>query len=482
VCSAFLSVFGRKRILVGFIVGIVLLALVSLTTYSTSRSYQNTINTLNSESATGNATSSLLLNLVNAETGQRGYIITGNATYLAPYTSALQSINSTDASLKELVVGSPTLSSDYNELQPLIASKLGDLNYSIVLRQQQGFTAAQAVVDNGSGILYMNEIRVIISNMTSYIQTQESQTLSKANQLNNERLDGVYFWMAVGVGILGYSIYAVREELAGERAALTREQASLAKETVSRRRAELLQDILAHDVRNYNQVTKMTAELLGEQIANDPYSKKLTEDLLAAVDGSTDLVEKAQKIGKVLSNEQVKLHPVNLVKTIEESMALIKKANLSAGKTVSDEMKFPPSNPEQATVLADELLSSVFENIYSNAVRYTDSDLVWIETKVEQEGEYWKITISDRGAGIEDALKSGLFTRYLDSRKGSGLGLSIAHALVVGRYDGKIEVKNRITEDFRKGTSIEIWLKSASPTMQMQEPKDVVEDVPKNYS
>jgi signal transduction histidine kinase len=47
--------------------------------------------------------------------------------------------------------------------------------------------------------------------------------------------------------------------------------------------------------------------------------------------------------------------------------------------------------------------------------------------------------------------------------KGSGLGLSIVHSLVVERYKGKVSIKNRVPDDYRKGTTVEIWLKSASP-------------------
>jgi two-component system sensor histidine kinase VicK len=209
---------------------------------------------------------------------------------------------------------------------------------------------------------------------------------------------------------------------------LQSEQAALEREKRSRKTAELLQDILAHDVRNYNQVTRMTAELVGEQVASDPYTKKMIDDLLKSIDGSTQLVEKAQKIGKVLSEEDVELYPVDLMMTIEDSFTLIKSANLSEGKTIVDDRKIgigsSLANHNEARVLADDLLDSVFENIYSNAVKYTNSDSVWIETAVEEEGPYWKVSISDQGQGMDDNRKREVFTRYLDSRKGSGLGLS----------------------------------------------------------
>jgi signal transduction histidine kinase len=96
-------------------------------------------------------------------------------------------------------------------------------------------------------------------------------------------------------------------------------------------------------------------------------------------------------------------------------------------------------------------------------VKYTPGESVFIETLVEEEPPYWKVSISDRGKGIEDDRKERAFTRYQNAAKGSGLGLSIVHSLVVERYNGKVGIRNRVPDDYRKGTTVEIWLKSTSP-------------------
>jgi CHASE3 domain sensor protein len=457
--------FGQNRILIGFVIGMVIVIGATLATYSTVEQYQQTINTLNNEKAIEDTAGSLFQELLDAEAGQRGYIITGNSSYLEPYHSALRSINVTDSQLKNLTKSDAILASNYSQLQPIIDARLSEMNHTLVVREQQGFAAAQALVLTGNGKLYMDEIRGIIGGMSNYVLVQEINTQDSANQLAAQRIYGVYFWATLGSGIIVYSIYAQRRELLKEHAAVAREQAALERETRNRRRAELLQDILAHDVRNYNQVTRMTAELIGEISVSDPYLKKLIDELLSSIDRSTALVDKAQKIGKVLSEEKANLHPVELMKTIDDSLDLIRNANIKQGKMITDEKRFGTDSASakimDARVLADNLLSSVFENIYSNAVRHTDSDSVWIETAIEEDPPYWKIAISDRGQGIEDSRKRGIFTRYLDSRKGSGLGLSIAHALVVDRYNGKIEIKNRVNDDYRKGTTVEIWLLGA---------------------
>ena len=207
---------------------------------------------------------------------------------------------------------------------------------------------------------------------------------------------------------------------------------ALSREKRNRNRAELLQDILTHDIRNHNQVTRMAAELLGERIKDDPYSEKMLEQLLTSIDRSTQLAENAKRLGRVMSEEGVNLYPVDLMKKLEESLELITSANLGK-KTMVHEWRngigVSLNRNEIRSVFADDLLGNVFENVYSNAVKYTDYDTVFVGTTIEKEIPYWKISISDRGRGIEDARKDQVSRRYLSSEKGSGLGMSIVHSL-----------------------------------------------------
>ncbi|MHB1907314.1 MAG: sensor histidine kinase [Nitrososphaerales archaeon] len=242
----------------------------------------------------------------------------------------------------------------------------------------------------------------------------------------------------------------------------------------STREAQLLQDILTHDVRNYNQVSRLSAELLADEFKGNDQAQMLVSRLLDSIDGSSQLVERAKMLGKVISDYGLDRQDVNLVKTIKKSMDLISSA--TRDRAINTVIKLPSQSiaplstidPEssQIYVLADDLLEEVFANLFSNAVKYSDGEVfVGIEIREEHDKELrkncWKISISDTGKGIPDEIKSSLFSRYLEGAKGSGLGMSIVHALVVGRYGGRIQVRNRMTEDHSKGTLIELWLPKA---------------------
>ena len=86
-------------------------------------------------------TASLLSSLKDAETGQRGYLMTGRAEYLEPYTSALSVIRGDLEQLKALVTR-PENRARIPRLQQLVESKLAELQTTIDLRRTAGSEAA----------------------------------------------------------------------------------------------------------------------------------------------------------------------------------------------------------------------------------------------------------------------------------------------------------------------------------------------------
>jgi two-component system, OmpR family, sensor histidine kinase VicK len=232
---------------------------------------------------------------------------------------------------------------------------------------------------------------------------------------------------------------------------------TLAKEERSRRQAQLLQDILTHDIRNYNQVSKLSAELLREKFPDDSEVRTLIDSLLQSIDGSTSLVERGRKLGRILSEESVRLYPVNLIESLQRSLTLVRQANEE--RVISEKTVLPKGlGGNQILVEADDLVDEVFSNIFSNSVKYTEGTNVQLGIKIEDEGKDWKISLSDQGVGISEDLLSKVFDRYLAGARGSGLGMSIVHALVVHRYNSKLEVTST-QEAGSSGTTIHIWLK-----------------------
>jgi methyl-accepting chemotaxis protein len=104
----------------------------------------------------------LLLQLTNAETGQRGFVIVGDDRYLAPYQSALGDINKIFVDLRGLTADNPEQQSRMDAIAPLIDSKLAELKRTIELRRTEGFDATEKVVQSDVGKIYMDKIRALV--------------------------------------------------------------------------------------------------------------------------------------------------------------------------------------------------------------------------------------------------------------------------------------------------------------------------------
>jgi methyl-accepting chemotaxis protein len=105
----------------------------------------------------------LLSEIKDAETGQRGYLITGEDSYLEPYKSALSAIKTTLADVRKLSSDNPDQQRRLATIAAPLDSKLAELKETIDLRRSQGFDAALKVVLTNSGKSYMDQIRAIVA-------------------------------------------------------------------------------------------------------------------------------------------------------------------------------------------------------------------------------------------------------------------------------------------------------------------------------
>jgi len=98
--------------------------------------------------------------LKDAETGQRGYLITGQERYLDPFNTAIVAIELGLRSIKALTNDNPKQQRRLAKLEPLIESKLDELRETIELRRKEGFDAALQVVLTDQGKEMMDTIRI----------------------------------------------------------------------------------------------------------------------------------------------------------------------------------------------------------------------------------------------------------------------------------------------------------------------------------
>ncbi|QLE40345.1 response regulator [Nostoc sp. C052] len=188
-----------NRLRIGTKIGISFaLSLATLTTIGLI-SYQSTnelIATSRKESHTYQVLSQLEdlnLQLTNAETGQRGYIITGEQRYLEPYNSAIQVINQKVREIQRLTVDNPNQQNRLDILQPLLTERMAVMKNVIELRQTQGLEASQKAILTDQGKQLMDNIQKVIQAMKNEENALLKQRTQKAQAAGQQTLASIVY-------------------------------------------------------------------------------------------------------------------------------------------------------------------------------------------------------------------------------------------------------------------------------------------------
>jgi CheY-like chemotaxis protein/CHASE3 domain sensor protein len=127
------------------------------------------------------ALENLLSDAQDAETGQRGYLLTGNEKYLEPYNNALAAISSEVTNVSRLTLDNPSQQAKIAALRVHIDAKLAELKETIDLRRSQGAGEALAVVTTDRGKVEMDAIRAQLAAMAQVEADLRDKRLAEMN-------------------------------------------------------------------------------------------------------------------------------------------------------------------------------------------------------------------------------------------------------------------------------------------------------------
>jgi CHASE3 domain sensor protein len=174
--------------------------------------------------------SAVLKELTDMETGQRGYLLTEDPTYLQPYTDAKGRIGTDFASLRAgLASRAEREQSLESQLESLAKSKQAEMERSINLRQQGYRHRSFMLVNTNEGKGYMDELRSIVSSLSS----AESINFARFDSERSATLKRV-LWVTViansGLLVLAACLFGLirrHGRLLGEEAAQSRQELAL---------------------------------------------------------------------------------------------------------------------------------------------------------------------------------------------------------------------------------------------------------------
>lgn len=200
---------------------------------------------------------------------------------------------------------------------------------------------------------------------------------------------------------------------------------------------DLFADILRHDLLGPAATLKMAVDLLAKR-ESSPTTTRLLGQMRRSCARLTDLVEYAAKYAKISRLEQLELETLDLRRVLQDVVADFQVA------LQDDKARISLASLCDLPVRANPLVSEVFANLVSNAIKYgPEGGTVTVD--VEDAGEHWVVAVADHGEGIRDEDKQRIFTRFerleREGVKGTGLGLAIAKH-IVELHRGKISVED----------------------------------------
>ena len=215
---------------------------------------------------------------------------------------------------------------------------------------------------------------------------------------------------------------------------------------------EALNRVVRHDIRNDMTVIRGWSKQLQEHVSVDGQDAldrvlRKSHHVIELTEISRDFVE------SLVRDDVAEVKPVGLQQYLETELVTIRESYPNAQFDVSDEIP-------DVSVRANEMISSVFRNLFENAVQHNDEETPKIAVTYVDRGETVRVRIADNGPGIPDEQKEQIFGKgesALDS-SGSGIGLYLVHTLT-DQFGGDVWVE----DNDPKGAVFIVELRKAEP-------------------
>lgn len=423
--------------------------------------------------------------LRRAESGQRGYLLTGDPAYLADYEIGARRLWEIYPELQRLIADNPAQQKKLEAIQPLVQAKMQELSETVSLAQAGRLDQAMALTRSNRGLETMNASLTQILAMLNdeRVLLEERRDYSDRTNL---LLFIVNFVGGLVIAVLALSsISLIRKrsnQLADAHAELAAANRELAntnvalEERVAERTADLREAndeiqrfafIVSHDLRSpLVNIMGFTSELatLQDEIFADPKPgdapDKRTQQRQEFTEALSFIKASISKMDRLI-NAILQLSRAGRREFVPREIDLNALAKSLAADVThrANEANAKIEIGHLPTITSDRLaLEQIFSNLLDNAIKYLRRDLPGqIEITGSERSGYVVIQVSDNGRGIEEKDHERIFELFrragTQDVPGEGIGLAHVRALV-RRIGGSIKVQSALNQ----GTSFTIIL------------------------
>jgi len=389
------------------------------------------------------------------ETGQRGYLITKERTFLEPYIRAEKEIQGVYATLKEEIKDNPAQLKRLDTLRIAIFEKIQLLRYNIKqLERKEEFNGKTFLLGKDK----MDNIRTIVNRF----QITERKLLEerRATKLENDKQVSSFLTLLsiFSFVLLIISFLLIFLEL--KKRIKFQHQLENKIEELNRSNADLEQFayVSSHDLQEpLRKIRAFSDRLVRKHTLNED-GKDTLDKIISSAERMQTLINDLLDFSRLVKKKESSFQEVDLQLVINRVVNDLsikieeKKAHLIIGK-----MPYLWGIPFQ--------INQLFLNLISNALKFTKDEVPPVITisyekvrgeevsgieKIRKDRDYHKIKVIDNGIGFEDQYAEKIFVIFqrLHARnhyEGTGVGLAICRRIMTN-HNGFIFAKSQINE------------------------------------
>jgi len=399
----------------------------------------------------------ILLQIVNAETGQRGLIITENDAYLTLFKTALPTVSEQLDRLDSLVEDNPPQAERTGRLREQVDLRLQTLQRGVKVTQDEGQAAGMKHVLAGIGRAQMVQIRETVSEM----EAAERKLLAERDRdLRTSHRSAT--WINVATALLGLGMIAVafqmsrqeletrrkaNEELEGKVEERTQElnEMNMALRT-SNRELEQFASVASHDLQEpLRKIEAFGDRLKTRSTTLEETSRDYLERILASASRMRTLINDLLSFSRVTTRAQP-FARINLDKVAREVVSDLEgRLQQVSGRVEIGPLPEIEADPTQ--------IRQLFQNLIGNALKFHKPDVPPVVQVAGQmlspsrKGAQVELTVKDNGIGFEEVYLDRIFEVFqrLHGRneyEGTGIGLAICRK-IAERHGGTITARSR---------------------------------------
>jgi signal transduction histidine kinase len=399
----------------------------------------------------------------DAETGSRGFLLTGDDAYLAPYRDAREELPAELAKFGSQTQDNPTQVARLTEMRAVLDQRLGLLAQGIAMRDNTDASGVHALVLSGTGKVEMDHLREIADEM----EAEERRLLAIRMNAANANLRSARLTIGLASALDFLLIVLMFRYFTRERSLRVKTEETAALLAVARQQTEdnaaevsLLNRTLEERVRQRTtelETTNRELEAFSYSVSHDlraplrtidGFSLALEEDYADAVDATgRDYIRRVrtgvQRMGQLIDS-LLQLSRITRAEITRGEVDLSGMAEMIAGnlRDENPESKVEFRIAPGLTATADpKLIQVALENLLGNAVKFSSKvEHPVVEFALDRERDAW--FVRDNGAGFDMFYSDKLFNAFNRLHgdkdfKGSGIGLATV-ARVVRRHHGRI--------------------------------------------